>query len=366
MMGAPRVAFVVNAEAASPLADRAHQLRARLQDRYTIQVACRSPRRVRALVRFLVWLARVRPSVVYVFDMSYSGVLAALLCRALGGGAVIIETGDAIYELVRSTGSRGPMGRAFTAILEWVSLRGADAIVVRGHGHQEWLARRGIRASVIQDGVDPARFRPEPMPELRRRYGLDDALTIGLVGSSIWSEALQMCYGWEVVETIRLLRGAPVKGVIIGDGSGIPHLQARCRDYGIVDRVVFLGRVPYDELPRYLNMIDICLSTQTNNVVGQVRTTGKLPLYLATGRYVLASRVGEAARLLDDEMLVEYDGAADVHYPAKLAQRIRALLHDPEIATRGLANRATAIRHFDYAVLGERAAAVIEETLQRR
>jgi hypothetical protein len=51
--------------------------------------------------------------------------------------------------------------------------------------------------------------------------------------------------------------------------------------------------------------MDICLSTQTNDVVGWVRTTGKLPLYLAAGRYVLASRVGEAARVLPEEMLVD-------------------------------------------------------------
>ena len=70
---------------------------------------------------------------------------------------------------------------------------------------------------------------------------------------------------------------------------------------------MFAGRRPLTELPALLAACDICLSTQTNDVPGNVRTTGKLPLYLACGRYILASNVGEAARVLPPEMLVPYD-----------------------------------------------------------
>ena len=38
-------------------------------------------------------------------------------------------------------------------------------------------------------------------------------------------------------------------------------------------RLVFTGRVPYGELPAYLRLMDVALSTQTNNLPGQVRTT---------------------------------------------------------------------------------------------
>ena len=359
-----RVAFIVNAEEDSALADRARQFARRLDGRYTIHLAYRSRRKVASLVGFVRFLRRVRPSVAYVFDMAYAGVLGALLARALGGPAVIVETGDAIHALVRSTGARGPVGRALTALLEEVSLRGADAVVVRGHGHQEWLARRGLRAHVVHDGVDAERFRPGPVPELRRRYGLDGVVTIGVLGSSIWSEKLGLCYGWELVETIRLLRDAPVKGVVIGDGSGIARLQARCREYGIEERVVFMGRIAYDALPAYLNAIDICLSTQTNDLVGQVRTTGKLPLYLATGRYVLASRVGEAARVLEADMLVPYEGVVDPDYPAKLAERIGKLIARGDFAARGGETRALACRHFEYGALVGRVADVIDATVR--
>src|SRR5262249_43404695 len=156
-------------------------------------------------------------------------------------------------------------------------------------------------------GVVVDQFAVTPRGETSSPAGsLADTLVIGLVGSSVWVPARQTCYGWELVELVRLLRGKlsrPVRGVLIGDGSGVDVVRRRCKQYGLEDVIEFAGRVPYAELPARLQAFDICLSTQTNDVIGHVRTTGKLPLYLAAGRFVLASRVGEAARILPEEML---------------------------------------------------------------
>ncbi|MFS8087105.1 MAG: hypothetical protein ACMG6H_15840, partial [Acidobacteriota bacterium] len=131
------------------------------------------------------------------------------------------------------------------------------------------------------------------------------------------------------------------------------------------DKILFLDHLPYEELPHYLNLIDICLSTQTNNLVGQVRTTGKLPLYLATGRYILASDVGEAAILLGREMRVDYEGDKDLEYPQKLKRRIETIMEHPEMLSVAANNVALAKKHFDYAILAERMKYLIEATYQR-
>ena len=87
----------------------------------------------------------------------------------------------------------------------------------------------------------------------------------------------------------------PVRALIVGDGDGLPHLQQRAQELGLGDRVRFTGRVPIEEVPLYTSMMDVALSTQTNNRIGQVRTTGKLPEYMAAGCYVLATDVGKLA-----------------------------------------------------------------------
>jgi hypothetical protein len=135
-------------------------------------------------------------------------------------------------------------------------------------------------------------------------------------------------------------------------------------DYGITDAVEFAGRVDYGDLPTRLQSFDICLSTQSNDVIGNVRTTGKLPLYLAAGRFVLASRVGEAARILPPDMLVDFQGQIDSEYPAKLAQRVESLIakgtdftHRPECVE-------LARQHFDYDRLATRVGTVLSRVLR--
>ena len=180
----------------------------------------------------------------------------------------------------------------------------------------------------------------------------------------MWSPRLGICYGLGgSVEVVNRLRDLPVKGVMIGGGSGIAHLRERAEGYGIADRIVFLDYVPYTDLPRYLSIVDVCLSTQTNDAVGQVRTTGKLPLYLAAGRYILASRVGEAALVLDDEMLVPYEGVVDREYPTRIAERVRAIVADPSVLRRGERNVEVARERFDYDVLAERLRRVLAEAV---
>jgi glycosyltransferase involved in cell wall biosynthesis len=356
------VAFIVNGDYDSAMGHRARDLAAHL-GHYDIRIAYRSRRKIISILNLFIFLARLRPTVIYVFDLSYSGVLAAGLYRVVCGSSLIIETGDAIVELARSTGSRGRIGLGLTGLLEKIAFAIADRVVVRGSFHKEWLSRRGINAEVIQDGVETSRFTREDATDLRAQYGINGALTLGLVGSSIWSEKLQMCYGWELVETLNLLKRERVHGVMIGNGSGISHLKARCRDYGIEDRITFLDYVAYDQLPRYLNLIDICLSTQTNDLAGKVRTTGKLPLYLASGRYILASEVGEAKRVLQPEMLVPYEGVKDEQYPQKLACRIAAIIEHPELLDAH-ANAGLAEKYFDYSLLAKRAGDVIEAAIR--
>ena len=361
-MPLPVIAFIVNGDETSAMGQRARSFAGHLPQ-HDIRIAYRSSKKVLSMFGFLWFLLLTRPSVAYVFDISYSGVLAAALYRLAFGNRMIIDTGDAITELARSMG-RGRTGLLLTSLLERFALRVADKVIVRGSFHRELLAGAKINAEVIQDGVDISSFAAEDVRDLRKQNGLEGVLTIGLVGSSVWSEKLKMCYGWELVETIRLLQDKPVKGIMIGGGSGIAHLKARCREYGIEDRVFFLDHVPFERLARYLSLIDVCLSTQTNDVVGNVRTTGKLPLYLAAGRFILASNVGEASRVLPKEMLVDYVGVKDDEYPGKLAARVESILANPQILSSGAANILLARQHFDYSMLAQRAHRVIKEVLK--
>jgi len=363
MKATPKIAFVVNGACRSAMGERARGFTSHLH-RYDIRIAYRSGNKLLATLRFTSWLVRVRPSLVYVLDIAYSGVLAAGLYKLFTRTPLLIDTGDAISELAKSMG-RSNIGKWLTRRLEAFSYWIADLIVVRGSFHRELLQKSGLGAELIRDGVDVAQFAPSDASELRRQRGLDRVFTIGVLGNSVWSERLQMCYGWDLVEVVRLLRQRPIRAVMIGGGSGLEYLRQKCREYGIEDRVDFPGYIPHDQLPRELAMIDVCISTQTNDVVGNVRTTGKLPLYLASGRHIIASRVGEAALLLDDESLVDYEGQRDASYPAKVAARIERLLSCRFPLQPVRKHMDLAREQFDYSVLAPQLAAIFDRCLTR-
>ncbi len=347
-----RVCFLVNGARESAMGERARRLSQALDSTREVKILYRERPRLLSLLSFLRDLIRLPPHVVYVLNIGYAGVGAALLAKPLSGLKLIIDTGDLVYELDRLTRVRTMLGIQCARLLEKVSLTMAEVIVVRGSFHKQYLEREGYQNVFhIPDGVDTSFSRPLDVSELRRELGLDGYLTIGVVGSTIWSQRLQMCYGWELVEVLKLLEEHPVKAIMVGDGTGLSVLKERAREEKVEDRIVFTGRVPYRLIPTYVNLIDVCLSTQTDNLIGQVRTTGKLPEYLACGRYVLASRVGEARLVLPDRMLVPYEGIKDRAYPGRLAERITGILRNPAVLEEGMKGVGVAKSRFDYRTL---------------
>jgi len=353
----------VNGPPGGALAPRAAAFAERLGGRFEISTTFRERGGRQGIGDFLATLSALRPAATYVIDMAYAGVLAAARWRRSSGAAYAIDTGDAIFALARSAGLRGPLGLAATWALEEFGLRDANAIVVRGTYHRELLSQRGVDATVVQDGVEAGRFASREVPHLRASLAPAGELTVGLLGNTVWSTRLGIGYGWELVEIMRELKGEAVRGIMIGSGTAIPILKERAASYGVSEQLTFIPHIPYDTIADYLSAIDICLSTQTNDVPGNVRTTGKLPLYLAAGRYILASDVGEAARVLPQSMRVRYDGTVDRAYPSRVAARVRELLSDRKALDVSEGMSAIARARFDYDVLAPRVGSVLDELI---
>jgi glycosyltransferase involved in cell wall biosynthesis len=351
-------AFVVNGDENSALGRRARALAAGLDETWKPSFLYRpAGDRFRAALDLFNGLRELRPALLYVLDMGVAGVAAALPFRLFASRPVVIDTGDAITELARAARLRGSAGLVATRLLEESGLRLASHIVVRGFFHQELLARRGIPSTWIPDGFEKELFYPAPAPAPTGGKNL----CIGLVGSVIWNGSLTTTYGYDLVELVAGLSDLPVRGVLVGDGSGLDRLRAHASARGVGDRITFAGHVPYVELRSWLHSFDIALSTQTNDVVGQVRTTGKLPLYLACGCFVLSSRVGEAARVLPQEMLVDYEGSRDPGYPARAAAHLRELIQKrTPFRELGLAAATRLAPNYDYDRLSRQLASLVQ------
>lgn len=312
---------------------------------------------MRGIVRFIRTACSFRPTVIYVVETAYTGVVAVCFTRLITRCRWVLDTGDVAYALARSTGIYNIAQLCLIWAVEEIGIRTADIVVVRGSFHRDLLTSRGVAAvEFIPDGISSEALAPSPQPQPRQEFSGGNALVLGLIGSMIWSPRYQMCYGWDVVEAMPLLSDLPVVALLVGDGDGRARLEERARELGVDRKIEFAGRREGEELQHFLQKMHVCISTQSNDVVGMVRTTGKLPLYLAAERCVVATDVGEASRVLPGiGYLLPYRGVKDPMHPARLAHLVRQLacgeadLH----LGRGF-RRETALREFSYEILGQK------------
>ncbi len=307
-------------------------------------VVYRAGGRGHALAAFVRRVRAERPRVVDLVDTAVATVVAGAWARCRGA-RVILDTGDATAALTRATGRLGALGRLGAPLLERLAYALAAAVVVRSEElgrHVQSLAARPV--VVVPDGFDPARVDTSGGERLRQQWGVGAAgLVVGVLGSAHWNARRRWCYGRDVIEAVAAARRRDVVGAVLVRGDGLPRLRALAERLRVTDRVIFAE--PAEPLGwRQLAAVDVALSTQTNDTVGRVRTTGKLVQYMAAGRFVLASRVGAAAGLLPEAMLVEYHGAWDEGYFARLAQRVDALPDRRSLAEQGGRLRVVAER----------------------
>lgn len=363
-----KVLFLVNGAPQSAAAVRARSFVQWLPRDWITNVCYRPQRKWQGVLPFLRAALRQRPDVIYVMDTAYTGVLAGYAAKRFTGCKMVTDTGDVAHELAKSSGGYSRHQLALIGAVERLALRRSDALVVRGSQHKTLLEGQGVRdVTFIPDGVDVEAVGPSDAAALRARLGLSDQFVVGVVGTMTWSEKYRMCYGWDVVEALGLLPGRSVKALLVGDGDGRARLERRAQDLGVSDRVVFTGGLPYEALPEYVSAMDACVSTQSNDIVGQVRTTGKLPLYLAYGRYVLATDVGEAARVLPGVgCLLPYAGVRDDAHPARLAAHLEALAAAPSRHAVCPEARRVAAENFDYRMLTKRVQALCGRLATRR
>jgi glycosyltransferase involved in cell wall biosynthesis len=288
------------------------------------------------------------PSFVYQ-RYSLNNYAGLAISRRFGVPFVLEYNGSEVW--VGRHWGRGLKHGAITERIEMANLRGADLVVVVSDVMRDELLERGIageRILVNLNGVDPDRYRPEIDGSLvRQRYGLEDALVIGFIGTfGPWhgAENLALAFG-RLLDTYPELQGR-VRLLMIGDGAGLAATRDIIEHGGHRDSVVFTGSVPQEDGPRHLAACDLLVSPHVPNPDGSrfFGSPTKLFEYMAMGKPIVASALEQIADVLEDgrtAILVEPGDVDD------LVRGLKTAIDSPSLrAEMGAAARAEAVsRH---------------------
>jgi len=229
---------------------------------------------------------------------------------------------------------------------EKLNQRAADFIFVVSEVERRNLISAGVDESKIivnPNGVDPDLFRPDcGGQQIRSNLGIEGRTVIGFLGTfGPWHGAPLLAEA-----AAKVSKSALCHFLFIGDGDERPMTEDIIERNGV--SATFVGRISHDQAPAYLDACDILASPHVPSKDGTefFGSPTKLFEYLASGRPVVASRLGQIADVIEDEssgLLVEPGNAQE------LARAIERLAIDKQLRDRlGEAGIRTVIERFTW------------------
>ena len=219
------------------------------------------------------------------------------------------------------------------------------------------------KVSIIPPGVDIHHFYPIPQDEAKVAIGIPAndrmALFVGriepLKGVDTLIKAMAI-----VKETCKSFRCPHYLVIIGGDLDGeeenlsdeMRRLQVLCRDMGLDEVVVFLGKRGQNTLPYYYSAAEVVVMPSHYESFGMVALEA-----MACGTPVIASRVGGLAFLVKEGETGFFVPSQDPH---ALAEKLRLLFVDSDLRAHFGAQAAQYAKDFRWEVIAKQIKAVYQ------
>jgi glycosyltransferase involved in cell wall biosynthesis len=177
--------------------------------------------------------------------------------------------------------------------LERLTYRLADVVIATNGSYRRAALRRGRKAPdrvfVVRSAPDLSRFEGgTPDPSLKK--GKEHLLCyLGVMGPQDGVD-----YALRSLAELRGIRSDDWHAAFVGSGDCFEEMRALSHRLGLEDHVTFTGRIPDDELLRYLSTAAVALAPDPHNPLNDVSTMNKILEYMAVGRPIVSFDLCEA------------------------------------------------------------------------
>jgi glycosyltransferase involved in cell wall biosynthesis len=295
---------------------------------------------------------RFKPDIIH--GHLHEGALMGWLTGKLFGKPLVFDfQGSLTGEMVdhHFLNPRGILYKPMRALEQWIDHR--PAYIFTSAAYQTEMLVQEYRVPAkniihIPDAVNPEWFRPWSDRE-RKEFTVDKfrlkSETLGIRPGRPVVVYLGLLADYQGVDHLLqaaqkiLARGKDVHFLLMGY-PGTARYYQRAYEMGIADRVLFPGRIPYQDIARWLSVGNIAVAPKLSRTEGN----GKILNYMASGLPVVA---------FDNPVARDYLGEDGVYAPPgdsdALARGIESLLADREAAQAlGKKLRARALEKFSW------------------
>jgi PEP-CTERM/exosortase A-associated glycosyltransferase len=208
----------------------------------------------------------------------------------------------------------GSLRYRLTRAMETYVFRRADAVTCICEGLRRDIVERGVaeqRVTVIPNAVDTTSFGESDGydRQLAQELGILDRPVIGFLGSFYAYEGLDLA-----IEALPMLsqRLPGLVLLLVGGGPQANHLKAQVQRLGMDQHVVFVGRVPHEQVQRYYDLVDVLVYPRHPMRLTNLVTPLKPLEAMAQRRLLIASDVGGHRELIEDGVTGRLFKAGDV------------------------------------------------------
>jgi L-malate glycosyltransferase len=226
--------------------------------------------------------------------------------------------------------------------LEKYNLSNTHGVIAGNQDGADILKEHGYRGKVKvmpQLGVDENLFSPRlhstpcerSQPELKTELGINNnEFTIGFVGRFVEEKGILT-----LIEAIANLKEFTWKLLLLGRGNLKEIIQEKAAAAGVSERLILIESVPHDEVPRYINLMNVLVlpsettyKFKTLTSVGWKEQFGHVLIEaMATRVPVIGSDSGEIPHVISDAGLIFPEGDA-----IALRNCLQKLIENPSLA----------------------------------
>lgn len=220
------------------------------------------------------------------------------------------------------------------SLLENYNLKNTDGLVAGNQDAADILREHGYKKAVQvmpQLGVDETLFSPSPQLELASQLNIkSDEFVIGFVGRFVAEKGIIT-----LIKAVSHLASKSWKLLLLGRGELQEEIIKQAKTQGIENKILIIESVAHDEVPRYINLMDVLvLPSQTTyqfktlTAVGWKEQFGHVLIEAMSCKVpVIGSDSGEIPNVIGDAGLIFPEG----NYEG-LKQKLEQIMNNPKLS----------------------------------